>query len=178
MRQSTGQASQTTMSACFLSSVSVIARSLERRPHPVRRRRNTAEANARRMMDRVEDRWRRRDQRRLADPLGAIGAERLGVLDEQALDRRNVADRRDEIVVQVLSTPRQEFFHQRKADALREAAMDLALDLDRVDGAADIMRGDDAPDLDGAEPDVDLDLRHLCGEGIARIGRALAIVIE
>src|SRR5258708_38344854 len=56
--------------------------------------------------------------------------------------------------------------------------MDLALDLNRVDGAADIVRGGDAFHLHRAEPRIDLDLRHLRGKGIACIGCALPVLIE
>src|SRR6266702_5402799 len=129
MRQSTGQASQTTMSPGFFSITSVIACRLQCRAHAVRRRRNAADADASRMVDGVEDRRRRRDQRGLADALGDVRAERFRILDEQTFDLGYVADRRNEIVVQILGAARQVLLHQSEADALRDAAMDLALDL-------------------------------------------------
>src|SRR5690606_15052510 len=104
-----------------------------------------ADTNAARVMDRVEDRRRRRHQRRLADTLGAIRAERLRILDQDAFDRWNVAEGRDQIVVQIFGTAGDVLLHQGEAEALRDAAVDLAFDLRRVHGAADIVGGDDAP---------------------------------
>ena len=69
------------------------------------------------MADGIEDRRRRRDQHVLAQ---ALGAERpLGIrhLDQYGLDVRHVADRRDEVVVQVLRAAGEIFLHQRHADA-------------------------------------------------------------
>ena len=43
------------------------------------------------MIDAAEDRRRRGDQGRFADPLGAEGAKRLQILDQDGLDRRHVA---------------------------------------------------------------------------------------
>ncbi len=130
------------------------------------------------MVDGVEDRRRRRDQRRLADALGTVGAERFRILDEKTFDLGHVADRRNEIIVQILGSPRQIFLHQSEADALRDTAMDLTFDLSRVDGTADVVRGGDAGNLDGPESGVDLDLRQLGGEGVARIGHALTFLVE
>ena len=45
-------------------------------------RRHLADGDAGRVTDGAEDRGRGRDQRRLADALGAEGAERLAVLDQ------------------------------------------------------------------------------------------------
>ena len=50
---------------------------------------------------------------------------------------------------------------KRLADALRHAAMGLAVDDHRVDRAADIVDGGVAHDLDGAEFRVDLDLADM-----------------
>ncbi len=94
--------------------------------------------------DRVQDGGGGGDQGGLADALGAVGAERVGVLDQDGLDRRHVADGRDEIVVQVLGPAGHVFLHQREPEALGDAAVDLALDQRRVDRAADVVGGDDA----------------------------------
>ena len=71
---------------------------------------------------------------------------------------RHVADGGDQIVVQVLGAAGQILLHQREAQPLRDAALDLALDQGRIDRAADIVRGDDAQHLHRAELDIDLDL--------------------
>ena len=136
---------------------------------------NRVEGNARCVLDRVEDRRRRRNQRRLADALGAPRPERLRVLDEMHLDRRHIADGRYQVVVQVVGAAVDVLLHQRHADALRDAAVDLALDLRRVDGAADVVRGVDVEQPDGAELDVDLDLRDLRREAIRIFDQTFAI---
>ena len=51
--------------------------------------------------------------------------------------------------MQVLVHARHELLHQRQAQPLRDAAVDLALDQRRVDGPADIVRG---PDLAAPSP--------------------------
>ena len=135
-------------------------------------------AHAGRVMDGAEDRRRGRHQAGLADALGAGGAERLAILDQDALDLRHVADGRDQIVVQVLGAAGQIFLHQRQAQALGDAALDLAFDQGRIDGPADIVGGDDAQHLHRAELDIDLDLGDLRGEGVGRVGHALAVGIE
>ena len=68
--------------------------------------------------------------------------------------------------------------HQRQADPLRDAAMDLPLDQRRVDASADIVGRDDAQDLYRAEHEIHVDLRDLGGEAIGRIRDALAVLVE
>ena len=63
-------------------------------------------------------------------------------------------------------------------EALGDAALDLALDLGRVDRAADVVGGDDPQDLDGAELEIDLDVGDLGGEAVGRVGAALAVAAE
>ena len=50
-----------------------------------------------------------------------------------------------------------DLLHQREAEALGGAALDLALDRERVDGLADVLRRADPDDARQAELDVDLD---------------------
>ena len=52
---------------------------------------------------------------------------------------------------------RLDLLHQREPEALRRAALDLALDRERVDAPADVLRGADPDDPRQAELDVDLD---------------------
>ena len=111
-------------------------------------------------------------------PLAPDGPERLAILDQDALDLGHVADGRDQIVVQVLGAAGEVFLHQRQAEALGDAALDLALDQGRVDRLADVVGGDHAQHLHRAELDIDLDLGDLRGEGIGRVGHALAVGIE
>ena len=129
-------------------------------------------------MDRAQDGRRRRHQAGLADTLGARGAERLAILDQDAFDLGHVADGGNEIVVQVLGAAREIFLHQRQAQPLGDAAFDLALDQGRVDRLADVVGGHHAQHLHRAQLDIDLDDGDLGGEGIGRIGNALAVGIE
>src|SRR3984957_13600633 len=103
------------------------------------------------MMDGVKDRGRSRNQRLLADALGPERANRGTVLDQDALDRRHVADRRDQIVVQVLALAGEELLHQREAKALRRATLDLAFDERRIDRPANVVRANEAQDFDTPE---------------------------
>ena len=57
---------------------------------------------------------------------------------------------------------------QRLADALRDAAMDLAVDDQRIDGAADVVDRAVAHDLDGAGLRIDLDFADMGAVGEAR----------
>ena len=91
----------------------------------------------------LEDGRRGRDQRRLADALGAEGTDGSAILDEDGLDLRHVAEGRDQIVVQILGPAGDVLLHQRQPQPLGDAAVDLAFDHCRIDGTADIMRGDD-----------------------------------
>ena len=63
-----------------------------------------------------------------ADALGPVRADRGAIFDQDALHRRHVADCGDQIVVQVLALAGEELLHQREAEALRRAALDLAFD--------------------------------------------------
>ena len=77
--------------------------------------------------------------------------------------------------MQILGAAGEIFFHKRKAQPLRDAAMDLAFDQCRIDRAADIMGGDHADDLDEAERDIDRRPRHLRGKTVGGIGIALPV---
>ena len=81
---------------------------------------------------RRDDRGRRDDGRRLADALDAVGRVGLGILDQHRLDRRHVERGRDQVVgearVRDQAVARLDLLHQREPEALRGAALDLALD--------------------------------------------------
>src|SRR6266542_1121803 len=82
----------------------------------------------------------------LADPLRAEGTLRLGVLDEDDLHPRHVLGAQDAEVAELERDGHPvlagELLGQRVAEAHVHRALDLRLALLRVDGAADIMRGD------------------------------------
>ena len=79
-------------------------------------------------------------------PLAPNGPSGDGSSIRIELDRRHVADRRDQVVVQVLAAAGDELLHQRHAEPLRDAALDLAFDQGRIDRAADIVGGRDLQD--------------------------------
>ena len=60
---------------------------------------------------------------------------------------------------------------QRLADALRQPAMDLALDDHRVDDVAEIVDRDEAQDVDDAGRRLDLDLADVGARGIGEVRR-------
>ena len=82
-------------------------------------------------MDGAQDGGRGRHQAGFAHALGAGGTERLAVLDQDALDLGHVADRRDQVVVQILGAAGEIFLHQRQPKPLGDAALDLAFDQGR-----------------------------------------------
>ena len=98
---------------------------------------------------RVDDRRRRPDVRRLADALGAervvrARRDRLAELEVGALERGRdqvVHERRVEAVALLVEG---DHLHQRDADALGEAAVDLAVDDHRVDAHAAVVDRDEA----------------------------------
>ena len=114
----------------------------------------------------------------LAEPLGAERSFGVRHLDQDGLDRRHVADGRDQVVVQILGAAGNVFLHQRHADALRDAALDLAFGKQRVDRLADIVRGGDLDQLHRAELHVDLELGDLRAIAVDGVGLALALGVE
>ena len=117
-------------------------------------------------------------KRRLAHALGAMRTVPGRRFDDLADHLRHVAEGRDQIVVQVLGAAGDVFLHQRQADALRGAAVDLALDLLRIDRLADVVRGGDLQHLHGAEVEIDLHQRDLGREAVAGVRHALPVRIE
>ena len=93
-------------------------------------------------------------------PLTPYGASGSGILDQHRLDRRHVERGRHEVVgeARVRDPPaaRLDLLHHGQAEPLRRPALDLALDRQRVDGAADVLRRAD-PD-DPRQPELDVDL--------------------
>jgi hypothetical protein len=80
--------------------------------------------------------------------------------------------------VQVLAAPRNELLHERHAEALSHAALDLPLDEHGVHGAADIMRGKKADQPGRAQLQIDLHLGQMRAEPIDGIGVALPVRIQ
>ena len=119
-----------------------------------------------------------RDQDVFAQSLGAVRSMRIRFLDEQGLDRRDVPDGGDEIVMEVFGFPGEVFFHERHTKALGDAAVHLALGQERVDGLADIMGCRDVQRAHAPETRVDLHQNDMCRVAELRIRDALALVVE
>jgi hypothetical protein len=131
-----------------------------------RRHRQFGEAAVDRAVDRVGDRRHRRHDVDFADALGAVGVRRVRDLDEDRLDHRHVGRDRHPVVeeagvVEPAIAIVDVFLVERPADALRDAALDLALDIGGVDRLADILRCDKAQDRHLAGLGIDLDIAEL-----------------
>ena len=112
------------------------------------------------------------------------------MLDEHRDDGRHVERGRQQVIgergVAHVSIAKLNFLHHRKAETLRDPALDLADHRDRVDRLADVLRGRDLNDLHQAGVDIDVDHRAVRGEQerdvalilrlrIARLGVAMAV---
>ena len=124
-----------------------------------------------RVLDRRDDRRRHRHHAGFADALDAERVERRRRFVVEDLDARHARRRHqqifgerrgDRLAVVVEAHP----FEERVADAVHDAADDLALDHHRIDRAAAIMREDEALDRDPAGLDIDLDLGDRGAVGI------------
>ena len=107
-------------------------------------------------------------------PFAPYGPDGSGVLDEEALDRGRVADRRDQVVVEVVRPPGHVLLHERHAEALDDPALDLPLDERRVDRPPHVVGRDDPADDDGPELGVDVHERDLRPEPVRLVRDALA----
>jgi len=103
---------------------------------------------------------------------------RVGEFEHVEPDRRHVQDRGNQVVGEggVPDHPvgYLDFLHDGQAEALGDAALDLALDCLRVHRLADILRGRDLHHLDQAELGVHVDDRSVGGERVLHMGLALA----
>ena len=68
--------------------------------------------------------------------------------------------------------------HQREAQPLRHAAVDLAFHLGQVECPADIVGGAYAQHLYRAQLDIDFHLGHLRGKGIGCVRHALPVLVQ
>ena len=161
------------MRACFR-----FRRGEDRGAHAVGRGGDSPNAHAGGIVNRVEDCGGGGNQGLLADAFRAVRTDRGWIFDEDGFDRGHIADRGDQIIVEILALAGKEFFHQSHAQALRGAAFDLAFDESGIDGAANIVGGDDSKDAHGAEFDIDTDFGEMRAEAEDGVGIALAVFIE
>ena len=152
----------------------------ERAQNLVRRDRHFVDAHADRVEHRVGDRRHDRQQRSLADFLGAERSGGIRMLDKIREDLRHVEARRAlvfedrrELVHERVRQPRRQpaerlFFHQRFADSHVHAAFDLAARERRIDRAADVVRDPDARHGDPASVRIDVHFDDGGGVGVRR----------
>ena len=119
---------------------------------------SAARAAAGRVGERVRDRGRGRDDRRLAEALRAdVRQVRVGDVDEVDHDLGHVGDGRQLVVVEVRvdrdagRRVDDELLGERERHALQHAALDLARGGQRVDDPPDVVHGDDPLDAHLAE---------------------------
>ena len=126
--------------------------------------RSSTPSGLQRVVDGVGDRGRRRDGAAFADALDAelrIGRGGLHVDDAR---RRRLGRAGQKIVgegrgLRLTGGVEQHFLIERGADALREAAKDLAVDDQRIDQHAAVLDDDIVENLDLAEIGIDGDRR-------------------
>src|SRR5882724_1467807 len=102
---------------------------------------DAADADSSRVVNGVQDGGSGWDHGLFADTFCAERADRGRVFDEDGFDGWDIADRGDEVVVQVLAFAGEKFFHECHAQALGYAALDLAFDETGVDSAAYVVGG-------------------------------------
>ena len=111
-------------------------------------------------------------------PFAPHGPSGSGSSIRCTVDLRHVADGRDQVVVQVVGAAVDVLLHQRHADPLGDAAVDLAFDQRRIDRPADVVRRVDVEQLHRAELEIDLDLGDLRREAVGRVRDALPVGVE
>ncbi len=131
-----------------------------------------------RIVDRVGDRRRRRDGAAFADALDAehrVGRGRFHVIEPRLGDfgrtgQQIIGERRRQ---RLSGAVERHFLVERGADALRQAAIDLAVDDHRIDQHAAVLDDDIVEQLDVAEIGIDRD-----GDGVGGIGEGAAVALR
>ncbi len=91
---------------------------------------------------------------------------------------RDVADGRDQVVVEVVGPARLVLLHERESQALGDPAVDLPLDEHRVDRPADVMGRDDPANDARSELQVNVHDGDLGPEAVGLVRDALAVGVE
>ena len=132
------------------------ARRLDEAEQPLRRDRKFVDLDAERRQrvgQRVGDRRRRADRAAFAHAAKAAERRRRRALEMHDVHRRNFAGRRHQIIDQARGMDLallvvDDFFVERRADALRDAAVNLAVDDQRIDEFAAILGDGEMIDAD------------------------------
>ena len=137
-----------------------------------------------RILDRLREHRARRNAARFADALEADRVERRRRLAMRRLDRRHVGRGRQQIVherrVQQLALlVVDELLVERVADAVRDAAVNLSFDEQRIDDRAAIVDDEVALDLDRRRLGIDLDDHRVhAARGAAAVGPEVGRALE
>src|SRR5581483_6738000 len=134
------------------------------RSYATRSRRSLVNANTSSIMNRIQNRRSRGDDCLLANSFGAEGTDRRRIFDQDRLNWGNVTRGRNQIVMKIFALPRKKFFHQRHAQSLRNAALDLTFNQSGIDRASDVMGGGHLQHTNRAQFNIDFDLRHVRAE--------------
>src|SRR5712691_9860165 len=142
---------------------------LERLENLRRRHRQLSEADAGGVFHRVGDRPERRDDGRLADAAHAVRMARVRDLDEDRVDHRHVGRHRHPVVeearvLQLAVGAVDVLLVQRPADTLYGPALELSLDVRRVEGAAGILSDRVAQDRHAPGLGIDLEVDEVRAE--------------
>ena len=128
------------------------------------------EADAGRVADGIQNRGRGAVVGQFADAFGAESAIAEGNLLEVHMNRRNILGSGHNVVGHLVvghaAVLPDDFFVERIADALRDAAFDLPGGHHRMQYAAHFLHGPEIFDLGGISDRVDGDLRHVNGPRI------------
>ena len=100
------------------------------------------------------------------------------VFNEDRFDGRNIANGGNQVIVEIFAFAGKKLFHEGHAEALRDAAFDLAFDQGGVNGAADVVGGGQFQNFDGAEFEIDFDFGEMRAESVDGVGNALAVFVE
>src|SRR5687768_4647000 len=136
----------------------------------LRRDRRLVETDPDRVVDRVRDRGHDGVQRTFAGLLRAERPLRVDGLDDDRLEHGGIERRRDLVIQQrrLLVQPATEDLLLADDLAVSHVggSFDLAFDVDRIEGAAAVVRGDDA--IDGKHPGLEVH-SHLRDRGLVRV---------
>src|SRR5712675_1460021 len=140
---------------------------------PRRRHRQRLRADADGVADRIGDGRHGRHDGNFADPAQSVRMPGVGDFHDLGADHRNIRSDRHAVVeeTRVLQPPVgaiEVFLVERPADALYGAALELTLDLQRMDRLAGVLDDGVALDVDAAGFAVDLDVDDV--EAEARAG--------
>src|SRR5277367_2445469 len=146
--------------------------------YAIRRGGNPAHAYAGSVVNRIQDRRSSRNHGLLADTFRAEWSDRRRIFNQNRFDWRNVSDRGDQVVMQILALAGKEFLHQRHAEALSHTAFDLSFDQRGIDRATYVMRGNNLQHPHRSQFNINGNLRHVSAKSVDCVRAALSVFVE